>query len=61
MGVTVTLGVSNSLPGTVIEEGGVGDSGVTDIHTNIPDPTWILATTDWRDAGIWIDTELWMD
>ena len=22
---------------------------------------WILATTDWRDVGLWIDTEFWQD
>ena len=22
---------------------------------------WILATTDWRDEGIWIDGETWND
>ncbi len=30
-------------------------------HGNSEPPDWLLATSDWADAGVWVDTATWSD
>ncbi len=60
MGLSVSLSVCDKIADELVQIEGLGESGLVD-ESATPSLLWILATTNWNDGGIWIDTELWMD
>lgn len=59
-GLPVVIVEKFGLPVVFVEDGRFGLPVVV-MTVTPPDSAWLLAGGSWADAGIWIDTENWME